>query len=101
MAFKLDSLILVDWLLSVAGRPPMVVPPMVRPPFIPGMPMTPIMPPVPPPVHQPIQPPAPPSTRPSDAAGDEEPLAKRAKTEDQLISENDFLATNKVRLLLV
>jgi len=69
---------------------------MVRPPFMPGMPM---MPPVPPPMRPPMQPPAPPAppaTRPSDSANDDEPLSKRAKTEDQLVPENDFLATNKV-----
>ena len=66
---------------------------MVRPPFMPGMSM---MPPVPPPMRSPMQPPGPPATRPSDSANDDEPLSKRAKTEDQLVPENDFLATNKV-----
>jgi hypothetical protein len=77
----------------------MVVPPMVRPSFMPGMPLAPMMPPVPPPIRPPVQPPAAPTTRPSEPSEDE-PLSKRAKTEDQLVPENEFLAANKVCVCL-
>jgi len=74
-------------------RPPLAVPPVVRAPFMPGIPMPPVMQPIiPPPVK-----PMPPTTRPLPDTGgkDDEPPTKRSKTEDQLMSENDFLVHNK------
>jgi len=74
-------------------RPPLAVPPVVRAPFMPGIPMPPVMqPPVVPPPVKPTPPAAPPRP-PTDT--DDEPPAKRSKTEDQLVPENDFLAQHK------
>jgi len=75
-------------------RPPMAVPPVVRPPFMPGIPMPPVMQPVIPPPVKPAPPPAP--TRPHAAdPTDDEPASKRSKMEDQLMTEHEFLAQNK------
>jgi len=74
-------------------RPPLAVPPVVRAPFMPGIPMPPVMQPVIPPPVKPPMPPA--SVRPPTEALDDEPPVKRSKTEDQLIPENDFLMQSK------
>ena len=61
--------------------------PMMRGPFMPGMPM----------MQQPGPPARMPTTRPAESSGnDDEPASKRAKTEEQLIPENEFMAHNKV-----
>lgn len=84
--------------VGVAGilgvRPPMppsVGPPMGHPSFMPGSAMMQAMgkagQPPPPPMRPPV-----PSSRPTD---EDEPSAKKAKTEEQLVPENDFLALNK------
>jgi splicing factor 3A subunit 1 len=73
---------------QLGPRAPMVGP-MIRSPFVGGMP---VMQPTPQPVRPP---PAPPAARPAEPSPEDEPSAKRAKTEDQLMSENEFLALNK------
>jgi len=75
-------------------RPPMAVPPVVRPPFMPGIPMPPVMQPVIPPPVKPAPPPAPTRTHAADPT-DDEPASKRSKMEDQLMTEHEFLAQNK------
>lgn len=79
--YLLDSFVL-------GMRPPMP-PTGARPPFMGGPPMVPQM-------GQPMPPPPPrppmPTQRPMD---DDEPLSKKARTEEQLIPENDFLAMHK------
>jgi splicing factor 3A subunit 1 len=75
----------------LGARPPLVsvIPiPVVRPPFMPGLPVV-------QPVTSSIRPNVQSSSRPADSANDDEPLAKRTKTEEQLVPENEFLALNK------
>jgi len=76
-------------------RPPLAVPPVVRAPFMPGIPMPPVM--QPPVIPMPVKPtpPAPPRPHTDPAGTDDEPPAKRSKTEDQLMRENEFLAQNR------
>lgn len=80
-------------------RPPMMVPP--RPPFpvvAPAPPMPPGYMPGPPGAPMPPQPPQPPPQlgmkHPSDTSEDEPP-AKKVRTEESLIPESQFLAKNK------
>ena len=76
-------------------RPPLAVPPVVRAPFMPGIPMPPVMQPVIPPPVKPA-PPAAPMRPPTDMSStDDEPPTKRSKTEDQLITEGEFLMQHK------
>jgi len=75
-------------------RPPM--PPLVRAPFMPGMPLPPVMqPPQPPVIAAPVKPPVLQPRPPPPDTTDDEPPMKRSRTEDQLMSENEFLAQNK------
>ena len=61
---------------------------MARPPFMPGPPMG--MPQMGQPAPPPMRPPMPPIM-----IDDDEPASKRAKTEDQLIPEAEFLAVHQ------
>lgn len=69
--------------------PPAIPAPGARPPFMPGPPMVPQM-------GQPMPPPPPrPPMPPQRVADDDEPPSKKARTEEQLMPENEFLARNK------